>query len=145
MSLRFSLALLLMVAMSQLWQQVDGRKKLCGDALNEALDLICVNGFSRRIKRDCKWTTPPHQIFCLLTFSFQADRSPRTPEQALRRKWQLLALRQQLDGPTEHLKDPHLNNEPDGDPRELRRPRRRITHECCKQGCSYDDILEYCA
>ncbi|XP_070064747.1 probable insulin-like peptide 4 [Drosophila virilis] len=126
MSLRFSLALLLMVAMSQLWQQVDGRKKLCGDALNEALDLICVNGFSRRIKRD-------------------SDRSPRTPEQALRRKWQLLALRQHLDGPTEQLEDPHLINEPDGDPRELRRPRRRITHECCKQGCSYDDILEYCA
>ncbi|XP_064540046.1 probable insulin-like peptide 4 [Drosophila montana] len=132
MSLRFSLALLLLVAMSQLWQQVDGRKKLCGDALNEALDLICVNGFSRRIKRD-------------------SDRSPRTPEQALRRKWHLLALRQQLDGTTDQpvpaggLEDRHLINEPDGATRELRRPRRRITHECCKQGCSYDDILEYCA
>jgi len=54
MSLRFSLALLLMVAMSQMMQQVDGRKKLCGDALNEALDLICVHGFSRRFRRDSK-------------------------------------------------------------------------------------------
>lgn len=53
MSLRFNLALLLMFAL--LTQLVDGRRKLCGDALNEALDLICVNGFSHRIKRDCKY------------------------------------------------------------------------------------------
>ncbi|EDV96026.1 GH16016 [Drosophila grimshawi] len=119
MSLRFSLSLLLMVAMWQLVEQVEGRKKLCGDALNEALDLICVNGFSRKIKR-----------------SINSDRSPRTPEQALRHKWQLLALRQQLDQDT-------INEA--GSDRELRRPRRRITHECCNKGCSYDDILEYCA
>lgn len=29
--------------------------------------------------------------------------------------------------------------------RELRRPRRRIAHECCSEGCTYDDIARYCA
>lgn len=29
--------------------------------------------------------------------------------------------------------------------RELRRPRRRIAHECCAEGCTYDDIARYCA
>ncbi|XP_034657461.1 probable insulin-like peptide 4 isoform X2 [Drosophila subobscura] len=53
LSLSFSLSLLLVAAtMSQMLQQVQGRRKFCGEALNEALDLICVNGFSRRIKRN---------------------------------------------------------------------------------------------
>ncbi|XP_017133899.1 probable insulin-like peptide 4 isoform X2 [Drosophila elegans] len=32
-----------------------------------------------------------------------------------------------------------------GSGRKLRRHRRRIAHECCKEGCTYDDIMEYCA
>lgn len=32
-----------------------------------------------------------------------------------------------------------------GSGRKLRRHRRRIAHECCKEGCTYDDILDYCA
>ncbi|KAL7734710.1 hypothetical protein ACLKA6_011000 [Drosophila palustris] len=125
MSLRFSLALLLMVAMSQLVQQVEGRKKLCGDALNEALDMICVNaGFSRRFRRD-------------------TDRSPRSPEEAMLRKWRLLALRQQLDQPEEPHPMAIINEASDNG--ELRRPRRRIIQACCLDGCTYDEIREYCA
>ncbi|XP_023169863.2 probable insulin-like peptide 4 [Drosophila hydei] len=111
MSLRFNLALLLMFAL--LTQLVDGRKKLCGDALNEALDLICVGGFSHRIKRDL-------------------DRS------------RLVAMRQQLDTDEQPLPLGQLINGA-GVTRVLRRFRRRITHKCCMNGCTYDDIREYCA
>lgn len=34
---------------------------------------------------------------------------------------------------------------PAGVERVLRRSRRRITHKCCWDGCTYDDIREYCA
>ncbi|XP_017861769.1 PREDICTED: probable insulin-like peptide 4 [Drosophila arizonae] len=112
MSLRFNLALLLMLAL--LTQLVDGRRKLCGDALNEALDLICVNGFSHRIKRD-------------------SDRSRL-----------LLVLRQQLDtGEQPQAPAERINGA--GVERVLKRSRRRITHKCCWDGCTYDDIREYCA
>lgn len=50
MSIRFSLALLLLVVLSQLLQQAEGnRRKICGSNLNAALDLICVNGFSHTV------------------------------------------------------------------------------------------------
>lgn len=49
MSIQLSLALLLLVAMSEQLEQVEGRKKLCGESLNQALDLICVHGFSHRL------------------------------------------------------------------------------------------------
>jgi len=47
----------------------------------------------------------------------------------------------------ENEQEPHtldIINEA-SDNRELRRPRRRITQQCCRDGCTYDDILEYCA
>jgi len=43
---------------------------------------------------------------------------------------------------TESEKDPSGSN---GSKRKLRRHRRNIAHECCKDGCTYDDIMDYCA
>ncbi|KAH8371214.1 hypothetical protein KR093_006641 [Drosophila rubida] len=135
MSLRLGLALLLMVAMSQLLQQVDAKKKLCGDALNDALDMLCAHGFPPRLRRD-------------------TDPSPRSPEQALLRKWRLVALRQQLD----QLDDDDLDDVDDvdnvddvpavideGSERRLHRQRRRIINDCCESGCTYETLSEYCA
>jgi len=50
--IRLGLALLLLLAtVSQLLQPVQGRRKMCGEALIQALDVICVNGFTRRVRR----------------------------------------------------------------------------------------------
>ncbi|KAH8415492.1 hypothetical protein KR222_000980 [Zaprionus bogoriensis] len=125
MSMRFSLALLLMVAMSQLMQEVDGRKKICGEALSDMLDLICVNGFSHRI-----------------------TRRRRSPEQDLLYKWKQLAMQQEFDRLAALESDNGAGAEDADDKpgeRLLRRPRRRIAHQCCSEGCTYDDIARYCA
>ncbi|TDG50321.1 hypothetical protein AWZ03_003226 [Drosophila navojoa] len=69
----------------------------------------------------------------LLNASFKADRSRL-----------LLVLRQQLDtGEKPQAPAERINGA--GVERVLRRSRRRITHKCCWNGCTYDDIREYCA
>ncbi|XP_062136733.1 probable insulin-like peptide 4 [Drosophila sulfurigaster albostrigata] len=128
MSLRFGLSLLLMFGMSQLMQQVDARK-LCGDALNNALDVICSSGFPLRIPRD-------------------TDRR-QSPEQALLRKWRLLALQLELDQPDNDERDDEalVAAIDEGRERKLHRPRRegRIIDDCCENGCTYDTLRLYCA
>lgn len=72
MSIRFSLALLLLVALSQLLQQVEGnRRKICGSNLSAALDLICVDGFSHAIgsKFDSLTTSSCNPLTLNLTLS----------------------------------------------------------------------------
>lgn len=50
--IRIGLALMLLVATAaQMVYPVQGRRKLCGEALSDALDLMCVNGFAGRAKR----------------------------------------------------------------------------------------------
>ncbi|XP_034657460.1 probable insulin-like peptide 4 isoform X1 [Drosophila subobscura] len=135
LSLSFSLSLLLVAAtMSQMLQQVQGRRKFCGEALNEALDLICVNGFSRRIKRNNLVQAPNPSV----------ERSQRGPA----RKW--VALLHKLDalppGTGKGLGTPGGGGGGGGNNgHNLRRHRRRIAHECCRDGCTYEDIVEYCA
>ncbi|XP_039486138.1 probable insulin-like peptide 4 [Drosophila santomea] len=133
--IRLGLALLLLLAtVSHLLQPVQGRRKMCGEALIQALDVICVNGFTRRVRRS------------------SASKDARVRE--------LIRKLQQPDEDTERVTemgrvtDKDTNTDTDmemGEPpasgrgRRLRRHRRRIAHECCKEGCTYDDILDYCA
>ncbi|XP_036671297.3 probable insulin-like peptide 4 isoform X2 [Drosophila suzukii] len=111
--IRLGLALLLLVATaSQLLQPVQGRRKMCGEALIRELNFICVKGFPSRVKR--------------------SNSVPKDRVRTLIRKLQ----------DTETEKDPSGSN---GSKRKLRRHRRNIAHECCKDGCTYDDIMDYCA
>ncbi|XP_036671296.3 probable insulin-like peptide 4 isoform X1 [Drosophila suzukii] len=112
--IRLGLALLLLVATaSQLLQPVQGRRKMCGEALIRELNFICVKGFPSRVKRS-------------------NSEVPKDRVRTLIRKLQ----------DTETEKDPSGSN---GSKRKLRRHRRNIAHECCKDGCTYDDIMDYCA
>ncbi|XP_068149675.1 probable insulin-like peptide 4 [Drosophila tropicalis] len=130
-----SLTLLLMLmTMSEMLQQVHGRQKLCGEALNRALDLICVNGFSRRIKRDLKQTAngaPNH-----------SGSSTHHQDQAILRKWLAFLHKTELD---ERQRLVSVESDRTFGGTNLRRHRRRIAHECCREGCTYEDIMEYCA
>ncbi|XP_016977340.1 probable insulin-like peptide 4 [Drosophila rhopaloa] len=114
--IRLGLALLLLLAtVSQLLQPVQGRRKMCGEALIEALELICVNGFTRRVRR--------------------SDDRARS----------LIRKLQQPEEESERETETDTEPPASGSGRKLRRHRRRIAHECCKQGCTYDDILDYCS
>ncbi|XP_020816869.1 probable insulin-like peptide 4 [Drosophila serrata] len=119
--IRIGLALLLLVATTaQMVYPVQGRRKLCGEALSDALDLICTNGFASRAKRS----------------TAVQDRGL-----ALIRKLQPHRPEMDMDMETETGTDRPAT----GSLRKLRRLRRRVAHACCKEGCTYDDIMDYCA
>ncbi|KAH8342911.1 probable insulin-like peptide 4 [Drosophila kikkawai] len=115
--IRIGLALLLLVATTaQMVYPVQGRRKLCGEALSDALDLMCTNGFASRAKRSI---TVQDRGLALIR-----KLQPHRPE---------MDMETETDRPAT------------GSLRKLRRLRRRVAHACCKEGCTYDDILDYCA
>ncbi|XP_037723068.1 probable insulin-like peptide 4 isoform X2 [Drosophila subpulchrella] len=72
---------------------------------------------------------------CVKGFPTRVKRSTSVPKDRVR-----TLIRKLQD--TESEKDPSGSN---GSKRKLRRHRRNIAHECCKDGCTLDDILDYCA
>eukprot|EP00099_Drosophila_melanogaster_P021210 NP_648361.1 Insulin-like peptide 4 [Drosophila melanogaster] len=131
--IRLGLALLLLLAtVSQLLQPVQGRRKMCGEALIQALDVICVNGFTRRVRRSS--ASKDARVRDLI-------RKLQQPDEDIEQETETGRLKQKhTDADTEKGVPPAV-----GSGRKLRRHRRRIAHECCKEGCTYDDILDYCA
>ncbi|XP_017015856.3 probable insulin-like peptide 4 isoform X1 [Drosophila takahashii] len=116
--IRLGLALLLLVATtSQLLQPVQGRRKMCGDALIRELNHICIKGFPSRLKRSNE--VPKDRVRTLIRRLRPLEEEDKEKES------------EQLDAT--------------GSGRKLRRHRRNIAHECCKDGCTYDDIMNYCA
>ncbi|KAI8040348.1 probable insulin-like peptide 4 [Drosophila gunungcola] len=123
--IRLGLALLLLLAaVSQLLQPVQARRKMCGEVLIEALEMICVNGFIRRVRRS-EGAKDKDRVRSLVRKLQQPEEEAET----------------ELDSESASASEPPAS----GSGRKLRRHRRRIAHECCKEGCTYDDIMEYCA
>ncbi|XP_017080990.1 probable insulin-like peptide 4 [Drosophila eugracilis] len=114
--------LLLVVTVSQLLQPVQARSRVCGESLIRELESICRNGFARRLRRS---TVPKDRVRTLL-------RKLQRPEE---------------DSETERERETEMAKKPpvEGRGRRLKRHRRRIAHECCKEGCTYEDMLDYCA
>ncbi|EDW26061.1 GL16361 [Drosophila persimilis] len=143
LSLSFSLSLLLVAAtMSQMLQQVQGRRKFCGEALNEALDLICVNGFSRRIKRNHNSRLTPRLKWCRprIRMPHPVSGSPCSTNwmESRERARERTQAREQQQTAREHLATEKMDTT-------CGVIVAASPHECCRDGCTYEDILEYCA
>ncbi|EDV51257.1 probable insulin-like peptide 4 [Drosophila erecta] len=137
--IRLGLALLLLLAtVSQLLQPVQGRRKMCGEALIQALDVICVNGFTRRVRRSS--ASKDARVRELIRKLQQPDEDTERATELGRVKDKEKEKDADADTDMEKVEPPA-----GGSGRKLRRHRRRIAHECCKEGCTYDDILDYCA
>ncbi|XP_053955300.1 probable insulin-like peptide 1 [Anastrepha ludens] len=107
-------ASLLMLA--TLFQQCAGSQRFCGKALPEALDQICFNGYNTKIKKSMEWDDyTNNEVGVELPFTYA--------------KWPFLA---KVHGGEVNLKA------------KQRGRRHGVYDECCRKGCTYNELVSYC-
>lgn len=125
---RLCLLLLLLIAlgscccsasnMAQLLRE--GKHKLCGPALNEAMDMVCVNGYN---------TIPKKRFVASESPELESDLELEPSHQG----FALSPLLSSLYGAEVLIKT-----------RRLRRQGGGIYDECCRNSCTRSELLAYC-
>ncbi|EDV96030.1 probable insulin-like peptide 1 [Drosophila grimshawi] len=108
----------------------EGKHKLCGPALNEAMSMVCVNGYNTIPKKrmDSNQASLVDVVGVVAAEQTQLQQ-PRGSDDG----YALSPLLSSIYGTEVLIKT-----------RRLRRQRAGIYDECCVNSCSYPELLAYC-
>ncbi|XP_064540092.1 probable insulin-like peptide 1 [Drosophila montana] len=99
----------------------EGKHKLCGQALNDAMDMVCVNGYNTIPKK--RLESPPEM-------GIDADQLQLRPGAG----YALSPLLSSIYGAEVLIKTRRLRRQAGGG----------IYDECCRNACTYPELLSYC-
>ncbi|XP_032291156.1 probable insulin-like peptide 1 [Drosophila virilis] len=99
----------------------EGKHKLCGQALNDAMDVVCVNGYNTIPKK--RLDSPPEM-------AIDADQLQLRPGAG----YALSPLLSSIYGTEVLIKTRRLRRQAGGG----------IYDECCRNACTYPELLAYC-